>query len=95
MMARVMRHAAIRVAQRHHGHFIPEQRAVLAVVAQQHAAGFAAVDGVAQPMPAVLLAVVRLQQPQIAARQFREEYPVSASKAALANITGDQDSSRR
>ena len=61
VMARIMRNATVRVAQRHYCHFIPKEAAVLAIVAQQHSAGFSAAHGIAQPMAPILLSIIGLQ----------------------------------
>ncbi len=70
MMAGEVRDTALGIEQRQNRHLVPKQRAVLAVISQQHAAGLPAVHRLAQPVPAVLLAIVPLQQPQIAADEF-------------------------
>src|ERR1700733_8899817 len=71
MVTGKMSEAPVRVEQRQNRHLVPEYRAVLAVVAQQHAAGFSLPQRLAQSMPPVLFAVLPLQQAQIAAEQFR------------------------
>jgi len=71
MVAREMGNAAVRVTQRHDCHFVPEQAAVFAVVAQQHPAGFATAQGVAQPVAPILFPVIGLQQTQVSSRKLR------------------------
>ncbi len=71
VMSREVRDASLGVAYRHHDHFIPEQGAVLAVIAQQHPAGVAAAQCLAEAMAAVLVAIVGLQQAEIASDEFR------------------------
>src|ERR1700679_4359005 len=71
MMARELSDATVRIEQRQNRHLVPEYRAVLAVVAQQHAAGLSLPERLAQSMPPVLVAVLSLQHAQVTAKQFR------------------------
>ena len=61
---------AVRITQRLHAEFVPERAAVLAVIAQDRLAHFAGGDRLAQPMPFILLAVLALQNAQVAADQI-------------------------
>ena len=70
VMTREVRHATVRVTQRHDRHFVPKQAAVFAIVAQQYAAGFSSAQRIAQAVAAILLPVVRLEQAQISSRKF-------------------------
>src|SRR6202140_1841189 len=63
-------HGTVGPAHRLNHHFIPERRAVLAIVAQQHAAGLPARDRLAQLRTAFLFAIQALQTAQVLPHQF-------------------------
>src|SRR6202023_774098 len=71
MMTHEVSDASALIEQRRDRHLVPKYAPVLAIVAQQHTAGFPLRKRLAQSMPAVLLAIVRLQEAQVAADQFR------------------------
>src|SRR5450631_3296345 len=70
MVSRKMRDSALRIAQRHYRHLVPEDRPILPVIAQQDAARFAFGECVAKPVSSVLFAVVGLQQSEVLADEI-------------------------
>ena len=62
MMADIVGDAALVVEQRQNRHLVPKYPAVFAVVSQQHPAGLAQLERLAQAVPAVLFAIIRLQE---------------------------------
>jgi len=82
-----MRQPALPVEDRRHTEFVPEQRAVLAEIAQYHQAGFAPGDGIADHRPVGLIPFLTLEKPAIAVHDL---FLAVAGEALEGGIDEDQ-----